>query len=235
MSLLATPTFAGVDESETFYVRQGAPQVSGVSSVQSIVGAVGITSSDSSLTVSVVGQDVDLELTGNNIAPAAVAATGAISSATTITATGLLSGGSINTAGAITATGSLSAGAITSTALTTSVSFVSQTTVFTTSGAGVYTFSSAEVNLQGSLFSARISFLPNVAANNTSLFGDLVGFKNVDNTYNWVWYNNYPVAGTIGQPALSITGNSTNTPTLNFFGASASTAYTLIITKMNVK
>jgi hypothetical protein len=103
MSLLATPTFAGVAESETFYVRQSAPNVSGVSSVQGIAGAVGITSSDSSITVSVAGQNVNLATTGNALAPSTVSASGAITTGTTITATGAVSGASFSnsTAGTV--------------------------------------------------------------------------------------------------------------------------------------
>jgi hypothetical protein len=96
MSLLATPTFAGVAETETFYVRQGAPQVAGVASVQGVSGAVGITSSDSSITVAVAGQNVNLTTTGNALAPSTVSASGAITSATTITATGAVSGASFS-------------------------------------------------------------------------------------------------------------------------------------------
>lgn len=82
MSLLATPTFSGVAETETFYVRVGSPAVAGVASVQGISGLVGVSSTDSSITVGASGQNVVLTTTGNALAPSTVSASGAISGAT---------------------------------------------------------------------------------------------------------------------------------------------------------
>lgn len=113
MSLLATPTFAGVQESETFYIRTGAPEVSGVSSVQGVSGAVGLTSTDGSITVAVSGQNVNLTTTGNPLAPSTVLASGAVGGASvsasgqvqgaTVVATGQSSGATLLTAGTCTA------------------------------------------------------------------------------------------------------------------------------------
>jgi hypothetical protein len=104
MSLLPTPTFSGVAETETFYVRQSAPNVSGVSSVQGIAGAVGITSADTSISVSVSGQNVNLNTTGNPLAPSTVSASGNISGA------GLAIAGQATVAGLTTTGGGLAVG-----------------------------------------------------------------------------------------------------------------------------
>lgn len=64
MSLLATPTFSGAGSSDTFYVKIGGSSSGGVSTLQGLSGAVGITGTG--LTVGTSGQNITLTVSGSS-------------------------------------------------------------------------------------------------------------------------------------------------------------------------
>lgn len=97
MSLLPTPTFSGANPTETFYVRQGAPQVTGVASVNGLVGALGLTSPDNSISVLTSGQNLEIGTTGNAIPCASVTASGNVTVGGNLAVTGSATAGSLVT------------------------------------------------------------------------------------------------------------------------------------------